>query len=200
MLLFSLSVFLTLAWFTSLGVSPPGGVKSRLDWPQALARFRSSSFGRPSKTPKLCIWKRSQQQGERGEQGGQTLQTWRWRREKSHPLSEQGLWDHLCGRRVRVVPQNDLCCLDRKTRHPQHSSSQSKSFWCSHVFTAYRTRLTLTGVFLLTVKCWRGPPPRRRACCTATFLTAFPKRQGWRWRYGLFTFPFVHQNLSPVSK
>lgn len=70
MLLFSLSVFLTLAWFTSLGVSPPGGVKSRLDWPQALARFRSSSFGRPSKTPKLCIWKRSQQQGERGEQGG----------------------------------------------------------------------------------------------------------------------------------
>lgn len=53
---------------------------------------------------------------------------------------------------------------------------------------------------MLTFNRVEGPPPRRRACCAATFLTAFPKRQGWCWRYGLFTFPLGQQNLSPVSK
>lgn len=53
------------SWLTSLGVSPPGGVKSRQDWPQALAAFFKSSFARPSKMPKLCIWEMSQRRDEK---------------------------------------------------------------------------------------------------------------------------------------
>lgn len=58
---------------TSFGVSPPGGVKSRQDWPQALAAFFRSSLARPSNIPKLCIGKTSQYQGEKGEHEGPHL-------------------------------------------------------------------------------------------------------------------------------
>lgn len=58
---------------TSFGVSPPGGVKSRQDWPQALAAFFRSSLARPSNMPKLCIGKTSQYQGEKGEHEGPYL-------------------------------------------------------------------------------------------------------------------------------
>lgn len=75
------------SWLTSLGVSPPGGVKSRHDWPQALAAFFKSSLARPSKMPKLCIWEMSQGRGEKAGPAcvNMMIKRMEW---KCHPLSE----------------------------------------------------------------------------------------------------------------